>query len=283
MSFNPRSGGCGEIPGWIILCRSWRRSRAEPGGHWGYYYTASGATEESEQIANQAPSIVGMSTAEEFYRACRTRDIGNGLLGRLTIAHEPMMPQYREVSSDAAKIPGPLRDKLKRLHQPLGKRRRMEWGPGAKDIWDGFREEVDQEADERRQTLLIRSPEKVVREATKLAAGRFDVRVLRSDMELALRFIRASDAAILAGIAEHMLEEQLTFQELYRKLLAKLPEHADADGWAPGWALKKEFQNNTVYKDMIQHALDHLVETFQIEEMTAVGRHRSGKRYRILG
>jgi hypothetical protein len=253
------------------------------GINWGYYHTTSGATEASEQIENPALSIIGMSTAEEFYRACRTRDIGNGLLGRLTIAHEPAMPKYREVSEDAAKVPGPLRDKLKRLFQVLGKRRRLEWGPGAKSVLDEFREEVDRVEDERTQTLLIRSPEKVVRVATGLAAGRFDTRVLRSDMELALRFIRASDAAILAGIAEHMPEEQLTIQELYRKLLAKIPVHADANGWVPGWVLKKDFQNNTQYYAMVQHALDHLVETFQIEMIEAKGSHRPGKRYRVLG
>ena len=89
----------------------------------------------------------------------------------------------------------------------------MGWGPGAEQIYDEVRQNVERETDDRRRELFWRSAEKTVRIATIVAAGCLSKTVNRDHMEWARQLVMQSDETLLAGVQEYMEEEKLEFGE----------------------------------------------------------------------
>jgi len=144
---------------------------------WGRYDSPSGAIDKTETVIAPALSILGMTTPQELYRACRSRDVANGFLNRFTFVEEKELLPYQEVGDGAMDPRSSLLERLRKLYQPgiqidpTGKPPiRFGWGPGAKAIFDEVREACRAEKDDRRRDLLGRTAEKMVRVATCLTA-----------------------------------------------------------------------------------------------------------------
>jgi hypothetical protein len=72
---------------------------------WGRYDSQAGAHDKSEKVENPALSILGLSTPEEFYRACKNREITNGFLNRFGVAQEKSELEDQEPQPGADKVP----------------------------------------------------------------------------------------------------------------------------------------------------------------------------------
>jgi hypothetical protein len=96
-----------------------------------------------------ALSIIGMSTPRELWKACKSRDIGNGFLNGFLFIEEKAHPQYQRVSEDMLNVPKELKVALSRLYQPAAASNaqpiggeeyrpafRMSWGPGAEEVYE---------------------------------------------------------------------------------------------------------------------------------------------------
>jgi hypothetical protein len=235
---------------------------------WGRYDSPQGAYDNSEAIWCPALSLLGMSTPRELYRACKSRDVANGFLNRWMFAEEKVAPPCRKVSEGTLEIGKELRQGLAKLYQPIsvldqtGKPAfRMSWGPGAEEIYDAIREDVEQETDERRRELSWRSPEKTVRVATIVAAGCLDTVVSQEHMDWARDFVLKSDHTLIAGVNEYMEEEKLEFSELCREIIRRIRREGGA---MTRRELGRSFQNNVRFKRDIEAALEQLVETDQL-------------------
>jgi len=235
---------------------------------WGRYDSPVGALDKSETILAPALSILGMSTPKELYRACKSRDIANGFLNRFMFVEEKTAPTYQKVVPGCLEPPQSIKDGLNRLCMQAsildeGKPSiRMEWGPGAEEVYDTVRKAVEAEADDRRRELFWRTPEKIVRVATIIAAGRFAKAVSREDMEWSQDWVRASDETLLAGVNEYMDDEKLEFGELCREIMRRVKFEG---GEMTKRDLGRSFQNNIRFKPDLDKALEHLVETEQLD------------------
>jgi hypothetical protein len=235
---------------------------------WGRYDSPQGAHDDTEAIIAPALSLLGMSTPKELYRACRSSYVSNGFLNRFILAEVKAAPPYREVSDGALEISKELRESLTKLYNPFvqvdptGKPSfKLDWGPGAKEVYDAFRQEIECETDERRKELSLRSPEKAVRVATDVAAGCFAKHVARDHMEWGVHYVRQSDETLLVGVNEYMEEEKLEFSELCREIIRRVRH---AGGSMRKREIGRSFQNNLRYKKDLTSALDHLEETGQL-------------------
>ena len=228
---------------------------------WGRYDIPQGAHDDSEAVLCPALSCLGMSTPK-------------GALPRLQVSRcrqrlpQSMAIRRRESRSSVSQGIGrdarnweDLRQRLAKLYQPIplldntGKPSfRMSWGPGAEEVYEAIRQDVEKETDERRRELFWRSPEKTVRVATIIAAGCFDKSVNRGAMEFARQWVRKSDETLLTGVAEYMEEEKLEFSELCREIIRRVRQ---AGGRMKHRDVGRSFQNNLRYKRDLQSALDH--------------------------
>jgi hypothetical protein len=149
---------------------------------------------------------------------------------------------------------------------------KLAWGPGAKEVFDHFREACRAETDDRKRDLLARSPEKVVRVATILAAGRFANAVSLEDMEWAHAWVRDSDETLFSGVMEYMEEEKMEFDELCKEIPRRIRQHGRM---MTHRELGRSFQGNIRYKKQLNEALAHLVDTDQLiyeKDQPAIGR-----------
>jgi hypothetical protein len=215
-----------------------------------------------------ALSLLGMTTPKELYRACRSRDIANGFLNRFMFVEEKVAPPYQKVAAGALELPERIKAGLQKLYQPpqlldqSGEPAvRLTWGPGAEEIFDNVRISLERETDERKRELFWRAPEKIVRVATIVAAGRFATEVSREDMEWAWDWVSDCDQTLLTGVNEYMEEEKLEFSELCREVLRRIRH---AGGVMTQRELGRSFQGNLRYKRDLTTALEHLVDTEQL-------------------
>jgi Protein of unknown function (DUF3987) len=235
---------------------------------WGRYDSPAGAFDKTETVIAPCLSILGMTTPQELYRACRSRDVANGFLNRFMFVEEKELLPYQEVPEGAIEVPFKLMDRLCKLYQPsvqidpTGKPPvRLAWGPGAKEIFDEVREASRAETDDRIRDLLGRTAEKTVRIATILAAGCSADAVTREHMEWARDWVRKSDATLWAGVNEYMEEEKLEFNELCKEIIRRIRREA---GQMSHRDLGRSFQGNVRFKKDLDSALQHLVDTGQL-------------------
>src|SRR6516225_5803135 len=140
---------------------------------------------------------------------------------------------------------------------------RMGWGPGAEQIYDEVRQNVERETDDRRRELFWRSAEKTVRIATIVAAGCLSKTVNRDHMEWARQLVMQSDETLLAGVQEYMEEEKLEFGELCREIIRRVKREG---GSMSRREVGRSFQNNLRYGPELRRAIDHLIDTEQLME-----------------
>jgi Protein of unknown function (DUF3987) len=236
----------------------------------GRYDSAAGARDKSETIIHPALSLIGMTTPQELYRACKSRDVANGFLNRFLFVEEPEMPPYQKVRENSLVVSRDLSRALNRLHHRSQAEvlddtewpHRLTWGTGAEEVYNTVRIERENEVDELRQELCVRTAEKIVRVATIVAAGKFMNLVTQADMEWARDCIITSDDTLYTGIQEYMIEEKKDFSELCREIIRRIRKKGGA---LTGSEIKRSFQNNVRYKREIDDALDHMLASLQLE------------------
>jgi hypothetical protein len=191
---------------------------------WGRFKSAAGAKDPSVTILAPALSLIGTTTPKELYKACRSRDIANGFLTRWNFIEEEGMVRWEQIEEDTLTVPEDLVRALRGISQQhvfpatVGKPPvRLTYGPGAEDVFEAVQDAVEAIEDEDRKALLNRTAEKVVRVATCLACE--GSAVSREAMEWSWAYINASDAALAAGLAEHMEEEDESEIEFRRRLI----------------------------------------------------------------
>jgi hypothetical protein len=240
---------------------------------WSRYDSEEGARDNSEFILSPALSILAMAVPTEFYGACKSTDVINGFLNRWTFVEEKVKPPEQQVPEDALELPKALRDGLARLYQPLsaldatGKPAfRLAWGPGAEEVYQAIKEQVEADTDDRRKILFSRAPEKAVRDASTIAAGCLDKFVQRKYMELTRDWTLASDESLWQGFLEYGDEEKLDFSNLCREIIRRVRRVLREGGKMTERKLKRSFQNNLKRKQDLDIAIDQLVETNQLLE-----------------
>jgi hypothetical protein len=168
------------------------------GKNWTRYDSPAGADAVSQPIISPSLSLLGMSTIKEIGRACTGRDATNGFLNRWTIKVEHERSAYQRVGEKELVIPKPLRDALRKLypsHQILDQvtdgvpQKRLAWAAGAEEFFEAMEAAVRAEKDPRRRDVFQRQPEKTVRIAACIAAGRFAESVSLADMEWAAAWV----------------------------------------------------------------------------------------------
>jgi hypothetical protein len=100
-----------------------------------------------------------------------------------------------------------------------------------------------------------------VRVATDAAAGCLSKIVTNEHMEWAKDWVRRGDETLLAGVTEYMEEEKLEFAELCREIIRRVRQ---AGGIMKHRDVGRSFQNNLRYKRDLHSALEHLVDTGQL-------------------
>jgi len=235
---------------------------------WGRYDSPMGAHDESKVVMCPALSIVGLTTPKELYRACKSREVSNGYLNRWNFIEEQDQPEWQKTDALSLDVPKALDKGLKKLYQPVSilnrtgePAERLEWGPGAEDVYHAIREEIEAETDDRKRELCWRSAEKTVRVATILAAGCFSSVVTREHMEWARDWVLGGDETLMAGVSEYMEEEKYEFGELCKEIIRRVRR---SGGSMLERQIKRSFQNNVRYKHETNNALQHLLETDQL-------------------
>jgi hypothetical protein len=234
----------------------------------GRYDSPAGAYQVAETVIAPALSLIGMTTPKELYRACRSQDIANGFLNRFTFVEEKEMLPYQDVPDGAMEVSFPLMQRLQGLYRPsvqidaTGRPpMKLDWGPGAKEIFDEVRVATRAETDDLRRDLLGRTAEKVVRVATILAAGCDADAVSREHMEWAHAWVRESDATLFSGVSEYMEEEKMEFAELCKEIIRRIRH---AGGAMTKRELGRSFQGNVRFRKELNEALAQLIETDQL-------------------
>jgi hypothetical protein len=238
------------------------------GTNWDRYDSPGGATEHSVGIMAPALSLLGTTTPEELFKACKSRDIANGFLNRWLFVEVKGVPPWREVPPDALDVPATLKNGLAGLYKPLmlpGSTGKppivLPWGAGAEEMFLDIRQRCEAEPNEQHRPLLRRSAEKMVRIATTLAAGAGATAVPLAYMELAWAYVASSDATLRNGIDEHMEAEKMKFDELCRWIVRKCRE---AGGRYNARELGRRVQNHLYNRSNYADAVAFLIETEQL-------------------
>jgi len=187
---------------------------------WIQYDSVRKAKEASVRVYSPALSVFGVTTAGDFYSALKTEDASNGFLNRFLILEEKNRGEERVPEGWSGDVPFPLMDRMRKTaakyqsgkdqpaDRPL-KPPKMEWGPGAEELYRQFSKSIRSEPDERMLELRIRAPEIAVRLATIRACGRMSNTVDADDIKWAIELAWASADMLCAGVAEHLVPDGL--------------------------------------------------------------------------
>jgi hypothetical protein len=241
----------------------------------GRYDSAETAQESSESVESPALTLYGVSTPEEFYRALRSEDVGNGFLNRFLIIETGERGPENDPAPESEKVPTVLQTKLQKLYRPtssgsLGPETMLPWGPGAKDLYDALSKRADGEQDEQRRKLKGRMAENAVRNATIRAAGQFSKIVSAADMQWACDLTTLSAETLCTGVAKFMVVP-LEFADICPKIVRKVVEHG---GEMSRRDLLRSFERQVKRGDDINGALRFLLLSEQLvfEEKSGPGR-----------
>jgi hypothetical protein len=268
---NPKSNSC-EVEISDRMREFWAQG---PGS---IYNSSVGAAKDDdmEAIEDARLSIFGFGVKEEFFGACENDDIVNGFLNRMAVLEEPELirPRTNFASGD---FPFALMTQLGKLHSI--KPQRLDWTPGAKEVYEAELDRVYSETDERERKLWARTPEKIVRAASTFAAACFATVVERSHMEIAQTFFRLSDRAFQQGIEEAEKKRELTHAELRHEIARRIA--SDFGGAASASEIQRSFRHNTKHKGAIDDALQDMLNSEMLERQTVKTAGRSKEVYRL--
>jgi len=242
------------------------------------YDSAESAKEDSEAVESPALTIFGLSTPDEFYGALKSEDIGNGFLNRFLIIETGERGPENDPPPGSDKIPTSLQAKLRELFQPtpfslrvfsetpsgqLEPEIRLQWGPGAKEIYTALSKRTDDEQDEQQRKLKGRVAEIAIRIATIRCAGRESSTISADDIQWACDLATLSAETLCAGVAKHMVVP-LEFAEMCAEMVRRV---RDRGGEMSERDIKRSFEKHVKRGDDINGALKHLVESGQLDKV----------------
>jgi hypothetical protein len=211
------------------------------------YDTPAGKYDASVTVFAPQATMIGFSTEEAFFGAMKAREIGGGFISRQSAVHERELVLLNESAPTVLELPLSLKETLQPLYKPRADLSNllktkyskedlealiampftpeivMTWGPGAKEIFTSFANEMRKESDEFRRSLFARAAEIAVKTATVVAYGRGSNSVDQCDMLLGREFALQSGEIIYAGVLKYM-EDTHSFPALCRKIIEMLSE-----------------------------------------------------------
>jgi hypothetical protein len=242
------------------------------------YDSAESAKEDSQAVESPALTIYGLSTPDEFYGALKSEDIGNGFLNRFLIIETGERGPENDPPAGSDKIPTSLQAKLQGLYRPtpfslpvfstspsgqLEPESKLEWGPGAHEIYTALSKLTDDEQDEQQRKLKGRVAEIAIRIATIRSAGRGSSTISADDMQWACDLATLSAETLCAGVAKFMVVP-LEFSEICPEMLKRV---RDRGGEMSERDIKRSFEKHVKRGDDINGALKHLVESGQLDKV----------------
>jgi hypothetical protein len=177
---------------------------------------------------NVAFSIIGFSTERMFFGALEDRLVSSGFVNRMLVwnagrgALKRVDPRYswtqcpgwlvgalkRATNLAVAPLDEPMKGlPLEMVDGSVGWLRdfhRLDWGPGAKERWLKFEDEIRAMPSVEDRELWIRAPDLAVRLATVVAFYRCSATVDVVDWDWAVELVKYSVAELRRGIDEHM-------------------------------------------------------------------------------
>jgi hypothetical protein len=251
------------------------------------YDSAESAKENSQAVESPALTIFGLSTPEEFYGALKSEDVGNGFLNRFLIIETGERGPENDPPAGSDKIPTSLQAKLQGLYRPtpfslpvfstspsgqLEPEIKLEWGPGAHEIYTALSKRTDDEQDEQQRKLKGRAAEIAIRIATIRSAGRGSSAIGADDMQWASDLATLSAETLCTGVAKHMVVP-LEFAEMCPEMIRRV---RDRGGEVSERDIKRSFEKHAKRGGDIDGALRHLVESGQLNKV--VMKPKSGGR-----
>lgn len=197
----------------------------------------------SVRISNPGMSIVGATTAEEFYQSIAAGDSANGVLNRFLLLETSQRPPRRKPELNPYSPPQRIINDLTAIHKAgaavPGEGHGLPefeginavpvlWGPEAETIYEGLIAKIEAKADQEDPHINFygRTAEMAVRIATILAIGRKpgtrNLTLLAEDMDWAARLAWWSAETMIVGVREHASEnEHQANYKLVRNVIEK--------------------------------------------------------------
>ena len=267
------------------------------------YHTAATLDRPDELIYGPAFSIFALSIPEDVGAAFKSRQILGGFFNRhLYLIGDKRPPKQDPVLGDvpfllAARLkalgPPPLDvdDILNRptseikskdekpIPVPITAEVKLQWGPGAKEVWDQL-ESLALEPDRMKRTMFLRVGDMTVRLASIVAFGRGSRTVDEPDMLWARAIAMQSAQNMYEAVLKHM-EDPKSHNAMCQEILEMLAESPDG-----GFVSQRDIARKTrKYKTKggdLKAALDQLKaeERIEFDIRKTAGRSSSGYRLR---
>jgi hypothetical protein len=206
------------------------------------------AQKASEVIHSPGMSIVGATTAEEFYQSIAAGDSSNGVLNRFLLLESPDRPARTTPSANPFVPPASIVDGLKRIYQEGAQlpgeadpdpyfegiaANPVRWeSPAAERVYLAILDRVEGmvEAENNDASFFARTGEMAARIATIVAVGRGSSTVSVHDMEWAASLAWWSAESMLRGVREHASEnDHQANYKLVRGIVEKAGEISRSD------------------------------------------------------
>jgi hypothetical protein len=251
---------------------------------------------------NVAFSIIGFSTERMFFGALEDRLISSGFVNRMLVwnigrgALERVDPLYswtqcpkwlmdalQQVTNlEVAPLYGPMRLPLPLVDGTIAYVKdfhRLDWGPGAKERWLKFDNEVRAMPSVDDRELWIRASDLAVRLSTVVAFYRCSATVDVSDWEWAVEVVKHSVEKLRSGINEHMTGK-IEQADLAQRIRTYVKDRADE--WVTIGEISKAFERKVDDVRKLNAVIWHVEKTGDIievplEEVRRVKGERRGK------
>jgi hypothetical protein len=270
---------------------------------WEIVITAEKVNEESIRIDWPALSIIGAATAERFFETLQPGDLESGFANRLLLLpfEDHRRPPERLPANGASEPTADLLAGLKLLprQRAIGMKAildapgdgsvppkptldRIEWGPGAQEVYLGFSREMDalEGKDAQRYRLSMRACENAARLATNLAVGRGSRTVDCEDITWAIGLASQSVEAACGGVDKYM-SEYFEFPKFCDRVLEWLKSQPNR--FAPPHLIARKFGRNQRNAFEIDNVLRQLVKEQRIiDDTRSSSRGPDARGYRAL-
>jgi hypothetical protein len=165
-------------------------------------------------------------------------------------------------------------DKFVRVHEY----RRIGWGLGAKDFYEGFEDEIRDMPSVEDREIAIRAPEIALRLATIVAVYRGSGVVEVEDLKWSIALARQSLTQLQRGLNKHMLEEfeQADLADFIRDLFRRHREMKHGE-------IRKICECKTKDLRQIDWVIQHLITSEEITAFEYDGPGRPTQRWKWIG
>lgn len=269
------------------------------------YYTPAALNRPTECIYGPAFSVCAATTPEDFGAALRSRQIVGGFFNRHLFIVGSDRPRKQDRTENSWKVPRVIEAQLKSLcpgstmdeilkkpgseirnpkdpppkPEPINPEIRLNWGPGAKMVWDELDASLAPETDRLKKHLSARVADNTVRIASIVAFGRGSLIVEQTDMEWARAWALRSAQTMHENVLKYF-EEPKTHSALCEEVLSLV--RASPGGFISHRDVSRACRKYKSKGGDLDAAVKQLIDEEQIEEMTRPTAGRSSKGYRLL-